>query len=239
MYYYYYYFEPDTGKVTINLSFKDKDKAPVSLEQLMDFFNSVNQLHKSVVFMTQPEYKKNANNLEKIDEVSLLSYHQLDIETINRENPFFLTLTFRLVAGGAVSYWAMWKILISICKRYGKNTDDLTKTIEEVFKGLENVSSWLKQLRLHSKINEVLDDDKEKDELKELKKDTKKKVLDALKNKKFNSIYNSLCYGSIVITDAFSTFDPEDLADLADLKQSIIHEKVIFLEGFNENNNNL
>jgi hypothetical protein len=235
MYYYYYYFEPETGKVTINLSFKEKNKEPVSLEQLMDFFNSINELHKSIVFLTQPEYTGNSNNLDKIDEVSLLSYHQLEIEKINRENPFFLTLSFRLVAGGAVSYWALWKIFISICNRYGKNTTHLSNTIEDIFKELENISSKIKQLRFQSKLNEILVDDEEKDEYKELIQYTKELIINALKNPKFSKIYNSLCLGSIVITDAFSTFDPENLADLADLAQSIIKEKITFLDGFIEN----
>ena len=127
MYYYYHYYEPETGKLTIILNFKEKNKEPVSLEQLTDFLNTINELHRRVLYLTQHEYVKDDDNFINFDKISLLSYHQLEIEKIKRENPFFLTLSFRLVAGGVTSYWALWKILIDICK-------DMVKTVKILLK---------------------------------------------------------------------------------------------------------
>lgn len=108
---------------------------------MTDFLNTLNELHRRVLYLTQPEYSKENNNFDNFDKISMLSYHQLEIEKIKRENPFFLTLSFRLVTGGVTSYWAIWKILIDLCKRYGKDSKDLVKTIQEAFMGLEHISS--------------------------------------------------------------------------------------------------
>lgn len=101
--YYYYYYEAETGKLTITLNFKEKNKEPVSLEQLTDFLNTINELHRRVLYLTQPEYVKESDSFDNIDKIAMLSYHQLEIEKIRRENPFFLTLSLRLVAGGVTS----------------------------------------------------------------------------------------------------------------------------------------
>lgn len=234
MYYYYYYFEQETGKVTIDINFKDKNKNPVSLEQLMEFFNAINELHRRVIFLTQPEYEKSANNLAKIEDVSLLSYHQLEIEKIHRENPFFLTVSFRLVADGVMPYWTLWKIFIKICKRYGSNSLNLNKTIIEVFKSMEVISSKIKQLRRDSQISKTIDKNVEESEYDNLNKTTKEKILSALKNPTFNKYYDFLCTSSILITDFFSNFNPEDLNELEDLVDYIKNEKIDFIKDFEE-----
>lgn len=231
MYYYYYYYEAETGKLTITLNFKEKNKEPVSLEQLTDFLNTINELHRRVLYLTQPEYVKDSASFDTIDKISMLSYHQLEIEKIKRENPFFLTLSFRLVSGGVTSYWALWKILIDICKRYGKDSNDLAKTIQEAFRGLESISSKLKQLRIDSKIDDVIGSDG-KSEYKDSIDKMKNKVITALKNPTFMKYYDNLCLNSIMITDFISIFDPDKITDLEDLVDSIKGEQVVFLKDF-------
>jgi hypothetical protein len=161
----------------------------------------------------------------------MLSYHQLEIEQIRRENPFFLTLSFRLVAGGVNSYWALWKILIDICKRYGKDSKDLVKTIQKAFQNLEHISPRFKQLRIDNNIDGVIGSDN-KNEYNDLIDKMKNKVLTALKNPDFIKYYDFLCLNSIMITDFISMFDPEDLNDLVDLVDSIKGEQVVFLKDF-------
>lgn len=234
MYYYYHYFESETGKMSITLNFKEKNKEPVSLEQLTDFLSTINELHKRVLYLTQPEYIKDANAFENYDKLSMLSYNQLEIEKIKRENPFFLTLSFRLVTGGVTSYWAFWKILISICKRYGKDSKNLIKTIEEAFIELEHISSKFRQLRIDSKIDAVLGL-KDSGEYTEYIDSVKQKIVNALKNPDFMKYYDLLCLNSIMITDFTSKFDPDRITDLEDLVQSIKGEQVVFLKNFIDN----
>ena len=161
----------------------------------------------------------------------MLSYHQLEIEKIRRENPFFLTLSFRLVTGSVTSYWAIWKILIDLCKRYGKDSKDLVKTIQEAFMGLEHISSIFRQLRIESKIDKILGSNDNSD-YKDLIDKMKNKVLTALKNPDFIKHYDFLCLNSIMITDFISMFDPEKITDLEDLVDSIKGEQVVFLKEF-------
>ena len=231
MYYYYYYYEAETGKLTITLNFKEKNKEPVSLEQVTDFLNTINELHRRVLYLTQPEYVKDSASFDNIDKISMLSYHQLEIEKIRRENPFFLTLSFRLVTGGVTSYWALWKILIDICKRYGKDSNDLAKTIQEAFRGLESISSKLKQLRIDNKIDDVIGSDG-KNEYKDSIVKMKNKIITALKNPDFMKYYDNLCLNSIMITDFISMFDPEKITDLEDLVASIKGEQVVLIKDF-------
>lgn len=220
--------------MSITLNFKEKNKEPVSLEQLTDFLSTINELHKRVLYLTQPEYIKDANAFENYDKLSMLSYNQLEIEKIKRENPFFLTLSFRLVTGGVTSYWAFWKILISICKRYGKDSKNLIKTIEEAFIELEHISSKFRQLRIDSKIDAVLGL-KDSGEYTEYIDSVKQKIVNALKNPDFMKYYDLLCLNSIMITDFTSKFDPDRITDLEDLVQSIKGEQVVFLKNFIDN----
>jgi hypothetical protein len=69
MYYYYNYYAPETGKLTITLNFKEKNKEPVSLEQLTEFLNTLNELHRRVLYLTQPEYSKDNNNFDNFDKI--------------------------------------------------------------------------------------------------------------------------------------------------------------------------
>ncbi len=231
MYYYYHYYEPETGKLTITLNFKEKNKEPVSLEQLTDFLNTLNELHRRVLYLTQPEYSKENNNFDNFDKISMLSYHQLEIEKIKRENPFFLTLSFRLVTGGVTSYWAIWKILIDLCKRYGKDSKDLVKTIQEAFMGLEHISSKFRQLKIDSIIDAILGNN-DSIEYAQYIESIKHKIITALTNPNFKKYYDLLCENSIMITDFISMFDPERITDLEDLIQSIKSEQVVFMKDF-------
>ena len=231
MYYYYHYYEPETGKLTITLNFKEKNKEPVSLEQLTDFLNTLNELNRRVLYLTQPEYSKENNNFDNFDKISMLSYHQLEIEKIKRENPFFLTLSFRLVTGGVTSYWAIWKILIDLCKRYGKDSKDLVKTIQEAFMGLEHISSKFRQLKIDSIIDAILGNN-DSIEYAQYIESIKHKIITALTNPNFKKYYDLLCENSIMITDFISMFDPERITDLEDLIQSIKSEQVVFMKDF-------
>lgn len=226
MYYYYYYLEQGTGKLIINITFKEKDGEPVSLRQFTDFLDSINTIHQYILLLTQPEYKKDLSAIENIENITFLSYHQLEIEKIRRENPFFLTLSLRIAADGIINYWTYWEILISICKRYGKSTDELAKTIEIVLMGLSKISGSIKQLILNSKLREILGDNLEEDYLGNMINEIEKSIIKLLKNPKFSKIYNSFCTTSIVITEAISYFNFDKVEDFGNLVQSISNEKI-------------
>lgn len=234
MYYYYYYYKPETGKLNITLNFKEKNKEAVSLEMLMDLMNNINEIHKRVVFLTQPEYENAAQNLDQIDKISLLSYHQLEIENIKRENPFFLKLSFRIVAGGVTSYWTLWKILIDICKRYGKDANDLNQTIDNALHSLNGFSANILNYRriyiikkLKGKFEDIENDNYNK-KIEHLRASVSK----ALQNESFIKFYNNICESSFTITDFISVFDPENLEDTADLIAEIRNNEMVFLKNF-------
>jgi hypothetical protein len=136
-----------------------------------------------------------------------------------------------LVTGGVTSYWAIWKILIDLCKRYGKDSKDLVKTIQEAFMGLEHISSKFRQLKIDSIIDAILGNN-DSIEYAQYIESIKHKIITALTNPNFKKYYDLLCENSIMITDFISMFDPERITDLEDLIQSIKSEQVVFMKDF-------
>lgn len=230
---YYYYFEAETGKVTITLNFKEKNKASVSLEQLTYFLNTINELHRRAIFITQPEYIKESDNIDNIDKILMLSYHQLKIDNVRRENPFLLTLSFRLIVGGVISYWVLWKTVIDIYKTNDKESSNLVNAIQEAFRAFESISSKLSQLKIDSKTNTALGLDHESNYEDSINK-MKNKVITAIKNPHFKKHYDFLSLNSIMITDFISMFHPDKITDLKDLVKSIKDEQIIFFMDFSD-----
>ncbi|MFZ4413434.1 MAG: hypothetical protein ACOYOV_10160 [Bacteroidales bacterium] len=194
----------DTKKVSFKIKFKEENGESVSLEQFNDFLSNINNLHKRVILLTQPEYKGKID-LQNIDSVSLLSYHELEIEDIHRENPFFLTLSFRLASFSISPYWTLWKVLIDICKKYGKNTKDLEDTLMKLLPFFEKLFIDLKIEKRDNKINSILDEPDNYYERDNLFAKIKEWIMRFLHDKKTQNIYNSFCTSSILITQLVST----------------------------------
>ncbi len=210
MYYYYYYYFDQTKKVTIDIKFNAEDPKSVSFEEFTDFLIAINQLHKRVIFLTQPEYKNN-RFLENFDDISLLSYHQLEIVNVHRENPFLLKLTFNLLQSHSVLYWTLWKMLIKICKRYGANSKELKKTIESMRIFFEKLYRTYNILEARDNtFNELFGEPLELGTKDEIFNELKKNLKHFLQNKKTIEIYDSFCKYAITITECFSSIDDFD-----------------------------
>lgn len=100
-----------------------------------------------------------------------------------------------------------------------------------MFSGLEHISSKFRQLRIDSKIDDVIGSNDNSDYKDSVDK-MKNKVIIALKNPDFMKYYDFLCLSSIIITDFISMFDPEKISDLKDLVESIKGEQIILLKDF-------
>ena len=205
MYYYYYYYGELASEVSIKIK-TSKSENNQSLEELNQLIEAITELHKGVIFYSQPEYKAE-NRPCKLADIELLHYHQLKITKIENNSPYVLDLTFSILAFSHNPYWAMWKILISTCKRYGSNTEDakfnfkqLTSTIDKIVKDLGKVTrvTPLQDCELTGLIGA------EKRDTKSTKKFLFDSVNNVLTDKTFSKYYNSMCAVMIGIDSAIS-----------------------------------
>ena len=206
MYYYYYYFSESTKENKIAINFKQENDGKFNFAEFNEFLYAINELHRCVIYLTQPEYK-NPDNLFDIDKIALVEYHSLQLETINRENPFLLKLTFNLLTSGYSLYWTLWKALINICEKYGQNDKELLKTIEKLFDFYKNHNDAIKTAFIDEQISTVLGEPieiKQKDAfVSKMYSLIKSLILDKEKMK----YYNLFCKSSISFTKIVSTFD--------------------------------
>ena len=204
MYYYYYYYFEKTSEVTIDIKFEVEKGEPVALSEFNDFLSNINEINRYIIFLTQPEYK-NAKSLGEIDDIAMLSYHQLELITIRRENPFFITLSVHLVTESIKHFWALWKVLIKICKKYGKTTKDLQVTLETLIYFLEDIYIELKSENRINKINRLKNQEIINVAKNEIFNKLHTHVYNFLKNKKAQDLYNSFCKSSITMTEIISS----------------------------------
>jgi hypothetical protein len=223
MYYYYYYYKELTSKVKFELNFQKKEGEKVSLKELNDFLNIIGKIHKKIILVTQPEYQKKDIKLDS-SEISLISYHELNVIKFCQRNPFNLTLEFNLASFGIGPYFVIWKVLINICKRYGKNTIDLQETISDCINFFEKLFLELKTERINNQINSILGVPISFENIEEFTKELNKNLQNILTNKKTVNIYNKFCSSAIFITDCVGIIEGLDLND----------DKFTFIENYKE-----
>ena len=208
MYYYYYYYAPETIKVSFKIKFRNVDKNPVELEQLLEFLKNINDSHKVTLFLTQKEYQKDGSDLSRYKEDLLLSYHQLQTGKITRENPFYFEFSFYILPDGLSMYWTIWKVLIEICKRYGNSSDNLRKTIEKILnEDISIISTKVKKAKRQIKLKELLENQNSSLKMDLLVEQIKLWLFQILSDPKFKKIYDSFCTNSIEITDLISNVE--------------------------------
>lgn len=223
MYYYYYYYEEQTSKIKFELTFQKKEGENVSLSELNDFLKIIENLHKKILLVTQPEYQKSGEGFTSSD-ISLISYHELNVIKFCRRNPFDLTLEFNLATFGIGPYFAIWKILINICKRYGKDTKDLNKTISDCLFFFEKLFNELKNERIDNQISSVLGIPLSFENLESFTKELNENLRKILTNKTTIYIYNKFCSSAIFITDCVAIIEGLNLNN----------EKFVFIENYKE-----
>lgn len=213
MYYYYYYYGEHTRKVTIDMTFQKPTGEKISLQEFNEFLQLINDLHRRVILVTQPEYQKK-RSLVRFEEISLISYHELELAHICRENPISMKLVFSLASFSQAPYWSVWKILVEICKRYGKDTNDLQGTIESLVDYFQGLITSLRVEKIDNRIDSILGAPQYYDKLEEFIEVVKADIEAILTDKATMSVYNKFCSNAIFITDCVSTI--EGFTDLSD-----------------------
>lgn len=186
-------------KINIKLTFQAHDGENPSLEEFNDFLTALSNLHEQVILYTQPEYFDAA-----VSSRQLLDYHKLKIEKLCRKNPFDITLTFQIIQEGLITYWPFIKALINFCKKYGKNSTDLEKTLEEFrrfFNGLYDKLYRLNHLSSFYPVLKVFDN---KDNL---FAKINSNFLRMFTSRAFKVNYDKFCTAAITITDFVSIIE--------------------------------
>lgn len=208
MYYYYSYYGQYTNKLTIELRFRHEDGADaVSIYELNEFLEKINELHKRLIYLTQPEYKLPAN-LDEFEKYGMLDYHDLKIVDIQRENPFLLKLVFDVSFGFGKIYLAIWKLLLFFCKKYGKTLDELKNNTSDSWNIVkEFFSAENKQFELEHKLSEILDELPDLTEKKIIEKNLIRVLNAFFENEKTKIIYNYFCVSIFTIDKLTCSLD--------------------------------
>lgn len=208
MYYYYYYYYGSTSEVKIKLNFEAENPKEVMLEDFQEFLQAFTNVHKHILVRTQPEYQFDKNPCD-ISKVALISYHSFRLNTISRENPFFVELIFDILRFSNNPVWAIWKILIRICKKYGKTADDLNRNVNRLKNYIDEAIREYNSIFRNEAINNLLGVKQiNEDELHRIVFGT---ILSLLKDDDFTKWYNILCKESITITSLLSIVDEETI----------------------------
>jgi hypothetical protein len=203
--------EKNPKKVTIQMTFQAPSGENPSLDELNEFLDAVSKLHEYVILQTQPEYADIKTPI-MINTSKVLDYHKLEVRHICRENPFEIELTFYLVQEGLITYWPFIKALMEICKRYGKNVNNLEETLQNIRAFFDDLYAKYHRNLLLSLLSSSL---KFLDDRTKLFERISRKFTLLMSNPMFRNYYDKFCSTSITITNLVSLV--EDLNEKMDL----------------------
>jgi hypothetical protein len=208
MYYYYYYYGYKAKQVEITMRFHHENgSSAVNLDEFNEFIQVVNELHKRVIYLTQPEYKF-PTEFKEFEKIPLLDYHELKIEHIQRENPFWLKLVFEASFGYENLYVTIWKLLLIFCKKYGKTLDELNKNTFEFWNYIKDFFPIEDKItKIEGQLSEVLGDVPDFSEKKEIEKSVSKILNTFFKDKRTKKYYRYFCMIFFTIDDLSVIFD--------------------------------
>jgi hypothetical protein len=198
----FFFFPEPYYKVKINMSFQAPNGENPSLEELNEFLEAVSKLHEYAILNTQPEYME--SHRKTLHNSKVLDYHKLELTQICRKNPFDLELTFFIIKEGLITFWPMIKTLLFLCKRYGKNANHLSGTIEYLRMQFERFFDRFISNSALSKLLEFLKiyDDKEK-----LFQRLSSNLSRLMHDPKFREYYDKFCSTTITITNLISSVE--------------------------------
>lgn len=146
-------------KTHIKISFTMEDNKNPSLKELGNFLMAISKIHEFSVLSSQPEY--NLNSTQKQRRINVFPYHELEIITFCRKNPFDVELCFYTLKEGLVSYLTFLKVLLFICKRYCKNSGQFSISANELRILINKICVSLNSNYLISKYLELLSNNEE------------------------------------------------------------------------------
>lgn len=131
MYYYYYYYYKESSQINVELKFTFSANEKISLVEFNEFLHSISELHRRVIFLTQPEYQT-ANDLDDLEKVNILPQHELEVKKLCRRNPFDALFCFSIAYKGLSSYLIVLKLLVLVCKKYGKDYNSIQQSVKDI-----------------------------------------------------------------------------------------------------------
>lgn len=208
MYYYYYYFGHKTQQHQVSIQFSHElGKEEVSIAEFNEFLNALNELHQRIIYLSQPEYRfpNDLNDFGKLDSVD---YHELKIQDIHRENPFLLKLVFETSYGFGNMYFAIWKLLILFCKKYGKSIDDLKKNSQNFWEFIKDFFPLVnKQVKTEVVLSELLGEVPDLSMKDDIEKNISRILRAFFENEKTKKFYKFFCTTLFTIDELTALID--------------------------------
>jgi hypothetical protein len=207
----FFFFQPKPyHKVKIKITFEAPKGQNPSLDELNEFLYAISKIHEYVILNSQPEYFE--NHKPSIHNSKVFDYHKLEVTQICRKNPFDVELTFYIIKEGLITYWPLIKTLLFLCKRYGKNTNQLSGTIEYLRNQFER---FFDGFMLDSVLSKLLAFLKIYDDKERLFEKLSSNLSRLMTEPKFREYYDKFCSTSITITSLVS--EVKDLDEKLDL----------------------
>ena len=127
---FFFFGKSNYTELKLKINFEGLKGKNTSIEDFNEFMKCLEEIHNAVIINTQPEYYPN-NKINSLQNNSvILENNQLKIEKLCRHNPYEIVLTFFIIRNGIAPYWTLMKFLVAMCKRYGKDTNNLLLNIE-------------------------------------------------------------------------------------------------------------
>jgi len=178
-------------KVTFEIDLDSpKGKEKFDYKELVTFLDQIQHIHEVALRVAYNESKsKNLNN------------EKLFIDSFKLDNSLRFSISFFIDFDSFFPYYFAIKAMIGVCEKYGKNTDDLLKTLKRILlcfqEYIKNSPTILR--RLGPKIRDLINNLNENIYLKELE--------ELINNQGFKRIYNSFCKSAISIKNIISYFE--------------------------------
>jgi hypothetical protein len=178
-------------KVTFEINLDSpKGKEKFDYKELVTFLDQIQHIHEVALRVAYNESKsKNLNN------------EKLVIDSFKLDNSLRFSISFFIDFDSFFPYYFAIKAMIGVCEKYGKNTDDLLKTLKRILlcfqEYIKNSPTILR--RLGPKIRDLINNLNENIYLKELE--------ELINNQGFKRIYNSFCKSAISIKNIISYFE--------------------------------
>jgi hypothetical protein len=181
-------------KVTFEIELNHpKLRGKHALGEALEFLNHVEKIHEEILYFANNDILKGENNH------SILDYQRFNIENLESNN--VISVSFFLQIDGIFPYIAVLKTLITICEKYGENTDKLKETFEKI---ISFIKGFLKSkyfiLRRIAEKTLLLINDKENHTIIE-------KIKELLKNPDFINHYDFFCHSAITFKKNVSVFE--------------------------------
>ena len=170
------------------------------MQELADFLLAISKIHEFAILNSQTEYTPEFTTNQ--NRIRIFPFHDLETITFCRKNPFEVELSFCTLKEGVVNYLTFLKVLLFICKRYGKNSNELSISIDNLRLLMNRISECLISNELISKYLELLNNNLDLETYLENLND---KLQKTLRNEAFRKHYNKICRTSLTITRLVSS----------------------------------